>query len=257
MSPFFTLLLHPRAVALGQGSVCPTSRIEPFCLHSNIVTRLSGGARECVLCLPSPFLQPDGCPDLCNGNGRCTLGQNSWQCVCQSGWRGPGCNVAMETACADNKDNEGGEQNSFHSQSLKNRGLYALSSESFSFRKTLAVIVVKRRCHIAFETNETGRAAESCRDMVTPNACSGLTDPVPLHVPLTPMVESMAQRTRTFSFGSWRMGSAEQLAVPVCTSGAADRAGHLAQGCALVYTTCVSGSSHCQTAQLVCQASKG
>uniref|UniRef100_A0A8B9M3Z9 EGF-like domain-containing protein n=1 Tax=Accipiter nisus TaxID=211598 RepID=A0A8B9M3Z9_9AVES len=32
---------------------------------------------------------------------------NSWQCVCQSGWRGPGCNVAMETACADNKDNEG------------------------------------------------------------------------------------------------------------------------------------------------------
>ncbi|KAI6077020.1 Teneurin-2 [Aix galericulata] len=49
----------------------------------------------------------DGCPDLCNGNGRCTLGQNSWQCVCQTGWRGPGCNVAMETSCADNKDNEG------------------------------------------------------------------------------------------------------------------------------------------------------
>ncbi|ELK28386.1 Teneurin-2 [Myotis davidii] len=48
-----------------------------------------------------------GCPDLCNGNGRCTLGQNSWQCVCQTGWRGPGCNVAMETSCADNKDNEG------------------------------------------------------------------------------------------------------------------------------------------------------
>ncbi|XP_069850072.1 teneurin-2 isoform X4 [Dipodomys merriami] len=54
-----------------------------------------------------PDCSVDGCPDLCNGNGRCTLGQNSWQCVCQMGWRGPGCNVAMETACADNKDNEG------------------------------------------------------------------------------------------------------------------------------------------------------
>ena len=128
VSPFFTLLLHPRAVALGQESVCPTSRNEPFCLHSNIVRSLSGSVNECVLYLPSPFLQPDGCPDLCNGNGRCTLGQNSWQCVCQTGWRGPGCNVAMETACADNKDNEGGEQKSFNSQSLKNRGLYTLSS---------------------------------------------------------------------------------------------------------------------------------
>lgn len=65
-----------------------------------------------LLYLSSSFLQPDGCPDLCNGNGRCTLGQNSWQCICQTGWRGSGCNVAMETSCADNKDNEGGEQKS-------------------------------------------------------------------------------------------------------------------------------------------------
>lgn len=76
----------------------------------------------------SAFLQPDGCPDLCNGNGRCTLGQNSWQCVCQTGWRGPGCNVAMETSCADNKDNEGGEQASSHSQPLKCRALCILPS---------------------------------------------------------------------------------------------------------------------------------
>lgn len=129
-SPFFTLL-HPRAVALGQEGLRPTSRNEPFCLHSNIVRSLSGGVNECVLYLPSPFLQPDGCPDLCNGNGRCTLGQNSWQCVCQTGWRGPGCNVAMETACADNKDNEGGEQKSFNSQSLQNRGLHTLSVSHF------------------------------------------------------------------------------------------------------------------------------
>lgn len=79
---------------------------EPFCLHSKAGwAPRGGGARGS----PCPFVPPDGCPDLCNGNGRCTLGQNSWQCVCQSGWRGPGCSVAMETACADSKDNEGGE----------------------------------------------------------------------------------------------------------------------------------------------------
>ncbi|XP_076879023.1 LOW QUALITY PROTEIN: teneurin-2-like [Brachyhypopomus gauderio] len=49
----------------------------------------------------------DGCPNLCSGNGQCTMGQNSWHCECKTGWRGTGCNVAMETACADNKDNEG------------------------------------------------------------------------------------------------------------------------------------------------------
>uniref|UniRef100_G3Q3K1 Teneurin transmembrane protein 2 n=1 Tax=Gasterosteus aculeatus aculeatus TaxID=481459 RepID=G3Q3K1_GASAC len=50
---------------------------------------------------------PNGCPNLCNGNGQCTMGQQSWHCECQTGWRGSGCSVAMETSCADNKDNEG------------------------------------------------------------------------------------------------------------------------------------------------------
>lgn len=61
--------------------------------------------------LPPPTcpLLSDGCPNLCNGNGQCTMGQQSWHCECQTGWRGPGCSVAMETSCADNKDNEGGE----------------------------------------------------------------------------------------------------------------------------------------------------
>lgn len=60
---------------------------------------------------PAPPSVPlaDGCPNLCNGNGQCTMGQQSWHCECQTGWRGPGCSVAMETSCADNKDNEGGE----------------------------------------------------------------------------------------------------------------------------------------------------
>uniref|UniRef100_A0A8C2ELF3 Si:ch211-12m10.1 n=1 Tax=Cyprinus carpio TaxID=7962 RepID=A0A8C2ELF3_CYPCA len=49
----------------------------------------------------------DGCPGLCNGNGQCSMGQNSWHCECHTGGRGPGCSVAMETSCNDNKDNEG------------------------------------------------------------------------------------------------------------------------------------------------------
>lgn len=89
----------------------------------------------------SPFLQPDGCPDLCNGNGRCTLGQNSWQCVCQTGWRGPGCNVAMETSCADNKDNEGGEQASSNSHPLKNSVVCACVM-SHCLLKDLAILLL-------------------------------------------------------------------------------------------------------------------
>ncbi|XP_051962703.1 teneurin-4-like isoform X2 [Xyrauchen texanus] len=49
----------------------------------------------------------EGCPGLCNGNGRCTLGNNGWHCVCQLGWRGAGCDTSMETACSDGKDNDG------------------------------------------------------------------------------------------------------------------------------------------------------
>ncbi|XP_023817817.1 teneurin-4 isoform X1 [Oryzias latipes] len=49
----------------------------------------------------------EGCPGLCNGNGRCTLGNGGWYCVCQLGWRGPGCDTSMETACSDGKDNDG------------------------------------------------------------------------------------------------------------------------------------------------------
>ncbi|XP_077778238.1 teneurin-1 isoform X5 [Podarcis muralis] len=49
----------------------------------------------------------DGCPGLCYGNGRCTLDQNGWHCVCQVGWSGMGCNVVMEMMCGDSIDNDG------------------------------------------------------------------------------------------------------------------------------------------------------
>ncbi|XP_071670909.1 teneurin-2 isoform X11 [Patagioenas fasciata] len=77
------------------------------CKDGKCECREGWNGEHCTIGRQTTGTETDGCPDLCNGNGRCTLGQNSWQCVCQSGWRGPGCNVAMETACADNKDNEG------------------------------------------------------------------------------------------------------------------------------------------------------
>ncbi|XP_012884111.1 PREDICTED: teneurin-2 isoform X3 [Dipodomys ordii] len=86
------------------GTACDQRVCHPRCIEHGTC---KDGKCECREGWNGEHCTIDGCPDLCNGNGRCTLGQNSWQCVCQMGWRGPGCNVAMETACADNKDNEG------------------------------------------------------------------------------------------------------------------------------------------------------
>ncbi len=58
----------------------------------------------------------DACPGLCNGNGRCTLEQSGWHCVCQSGWSGPGCYVVMETECNDSKDNDSGKEPSIEDE---------------------------------------------------------------------------------------------------------------------------------------------
>uniref|UniRef100_A0A672SRQ7 Teneurin transmembrane protein 3 n=1 Tax=Sinocyclocheilus grahami TaxID=75366 RepID=A0A672SRQ7_SINGR len=66
-----------------------------------------GWTGEHCTCMTVLSVSAEGCPGLCNSNGRCTLDQNGWHCVCQPGWRGAGCDVAMETLCADGKDNEG------------------------------------------------------------------------------------------------------------------------------------------------------
>lgn len=79
----------------------------------------------------------EGCPGLCNGNGRCTLGNNGWYCVCQLGWRGTGCDTSMETACSDVKDNDGGKitNNTKHQQGLLTRhNLTIESTRLFFFR---------------------------------------------------------------------------------------------------------------------------
>ncbi|KAG7484175.1 hypothetical protein MATL_G00046510 [Megalops atlanticus] len=62
---------------------------------------------HCTIAHYLDLVVKDGCPGLCNGNGRCTLEQSGWSCVCQAGWSGMGCNVVMETECDDNTDNDG------------------------------------------------------------------------------------------------------------------------------------------------------
>ncbi|XP_065500389.1 teneurin-2 isoform X6 [Caloenas nicobarica] len=94
-------------VACDQRVCHPRCTEHGTCKDGKCECREGWNGEHCTIGRQTTGTETDGCPDLCNGNGRCTLGQNSWQCVCQSGWRGPGCNVAMETACADNKDNEG------------------------------------------------------------------------------------------------------------------------------------------------------
>lgn len=80
------------------------------------------------LCFPSLSPLTEGCPGLCNSNGRCTLDQNGWHCVCQPGWRGAGCDVAMETLCTDSKDNEGGKKCWAWKQACATAQVYKLQS---------------------------------------------------------------------------------------------------------------------------------
>uniref|UniRef100_A0A8C1N9U7 Teneurin-3 n=1 Tax=Cyprinus carpio TaxID=7962 RepID=A0A8C1N9U7_CYPCA len=94
------------------GPVCDLKACHPRCTEHGTC---KDGKCEChqgwtgehCTCMTVLSVSAEGCPGLCNSNGRCTLDQNGWHCVCQPGWRGAGCDVAMETLCADGKDNEG------------------------------------------------------------------------------------------------------------------------------------------------------
>ncbi|XP_073762546.1 teneurin-3 isoform X23 [Danio rerio] len=86
------------------GSVCDLKACHPRCTEHGTC---KDGKCECHQGWTGEHCTVEGCPGLCNSNGRCTLDQNGWHCVCQPGWRGAGCDVAMETLCADGKDNEG------------------------------------------------------------------------------------------------------------------------------------------------------
>ncbi|XP_068078394.1 teneurin-3 isoform X37 [Danio rerio] len=101
------------------GSVCDLKACHPRCTEHGTCKdgkcecHQGWTGEHCTVAHPETYVQgerigfKEGCPGLCNSNGRCTLDQNGWHCVCQPGWRGAGCDVAMETLCADGKDNEG------------------------------------------------------------------------------------------------------------------------------------------------------
>uniref|UniRef100_A0A3P8VNY4 Teneurin transmembrane protein 3 n=1 Tax=Cynoglossus semilaevis TaxID=244447 RepID=A0A3P8VNY4_CYNSE len=93
------------------GSVCDQKACHPMCSKNGVCKE---GKCECDQgwtgehCNIGEYSNNHvGCPGLCNNNGRCTLETSGWHCICQSGWRGAGCHVAMETVCTDGKDNEG------------------------------------------------------------------------------------------------------------------------------------------------------
>ncbi|XP_066570780.1 teneurin-1 [Amia ocellicauda] len=96
-----------------EGSTCDQRACHPRCEEHG---QCKDGKCECSPgwegehCTIAHYLDvvvKDGCPGLCNGNGRCTLEQNGWHCVCQAGWSGMGCSVVMEMVCDDNTDNDG------------------------------------------------------------------------------------------------------------------------------------------------------
>nr|XP_060627189.1 teneurin-4 isoform X4 [Anolis sagrei ordinatus] len=86
------------------GAACDQRACHPRCKEHGTCR---DGKCECSPGWNGEHCTIEGCPGLCNGNGRCTLDMNGWHCVCQLGWRGPGCDTSMETACGDGKDNDG------------------------------------------------------------------------------------------------------------------------------------------------------
>jgi hypothetical protein len=51
----------------------------------------------------------EGCPGNCNNHGQCKTNQNmEWECWCESGWFGAGCDIHLEQDCSDRKDNDEG-----------------------------------------------------------------------------------------------------------------------------------------------------
>ncbi|XP_051939706.1 teneurin-3 isoform X7 [Hippocampus zosterae] len=95
------------------GTVCDQKACHPLCSKNGVCKEgkcecdQGWTGEHCNIAHNPDIRVKEGCPGLCNNNGRCTLEASGWHCICQSGWRGAGCHVAMETLCTDAKDNEG------------------------------------------------------------------------------------------------------------------------------------------------------
>ena len=48
-----------------------------------------------------------------SGHGTCTMPtyRMAWECLCETGWYGPGCDIQLEQQCDDKTDNDRGEKN--------------------------------------------------------------------------------------------------------------------------------------------------
>ena len=71
-------------------------------LHSQLLSFAGWNGKHCTL---------SGCPGNCGGHGQCKTNHlMEWECWCDSGWFGEGCDVYMEKDCSDKKDNDDGER---------------------------------------------------------------------------------------------------------------------------------------------------
>ena len=52
----------------------------------------------------------EGCPKGCSGHGQCKTNHAlEWECWCDSGWFGAGCDIPLERDCSDRRDIDQGK----------------------------------------------------------------------------------------------------------------------------------------------------
>ena len=80
------------------------------CTLKNIVYRLTSLYFRHFLGWNGKHCTLEGCPNSCNGHGQCKTNHAlEWECWCESGWFGQGCDIPMEQDCSDRRDNDQGE----------------------------------------------------------------------------------------------------------------------------------------------------
>nr|XP_032827140.1 teneurin-3-like isoform X4 [Petromyzon marinus] len=94
-------------VACDQRACHPNCAEHGICRDGTCECSQGWNGEHCTIAHYQDKIVEEGCPGLCNGNGRCALEASAWHCLCEFGWRGAGCDVSMETACEDGKDNDG------------------------------------------------------------------------------------------------------------------------------------------------------
>ncbi|XP_070197746.1 teneurin-m-like isoform X2 [Littorina saxatilis] len=68
-----------------------------FCSNGSCVCDKGWNGKHCTI---------NGCPNECSAHGECQRYKDTWQCDCRDGWKGEDCNLARETKCSDDSDND-------------------------------------------------------------------------------------------------------------------------------------------------------